>query len=113
MTAPWFDPDHYAWIPGTVYGVLAGVMGGLAGWLVPRGRAKNFILRAWFGMWAAAVALLIVGVVALAEEQPWGIWYGMLLPGVIGTLVIGANSLVIRNRYRDVESRRLAAKDLF
>jgi len=63
-------------------------------------------------VWAVAVALLIVGIVALADGQPWGVWYGLLLPGAIGTLVVGANSVVILKRYREVEERRLAAKDL-
>jgi hypothetical protein len=112
MMQPWFDPNHYAWIPGTVYALAAGLMGGLVGWLVPRGRARDFILRAWFALWAVAVVLLVAGFIALANHQPWGVWYGLLLPGAIGTLVVGANSLVILRRYRDVEERRLAAKDL-
>ena len=113
MTEPWFDPSLYAWIPGTAYGLVAGLMGGLVAWLVPRGKARNFVLRAWFMVWALALALLIMGFVALAAGQPWGIWYGLLLPGAIGILVVGANSLVILKRYREVEERRLAAKDLF
>jgi hypothetical protein len=108
----WFDPNLYAWIPGTAYGVVAAAMGGLVAWLVPRGRARGFILRAWFTVWAAAVALLIVGMVALINGQPWGVWYGLLLPGAIGTLVVGVNSLVILKTYRAVEERRVAAKDL-
>jgi uncharacterized membrane protein len=112
MTQPWFDPNQYAWIPGTAYGVVAGLMGGLVGWLAPRGRARGFILRAWFTLWFVAIALLVVGTVALINGQPWGVWYGLLLPGVIGTLVVGGNSLVILKRYREVEERRLAAKDL-
>jgi hypothetical protein len=112
FAAAWFDPNQYAWIPGAAYGVLAGLMGGLVAWLVPRGRAKDFILRAWSTLWALAVALLIVGLVALINGQPWGVWYGFLLPGAVGTLVVGANSYVILKRYRDVEERRVAAKDL-
>jgi len=112
MTEPWFDPIHYAWIPGTAYGVMAGLMGGLVAWLAPRGLARSFILRAWFVVWAVAVALLAMGIVALVNGQPWGVWYGLLLPGAIGTLVVGANSLVILKTYREVEERRLAAKDL-
>jgi len=112
MIQPWFDPYQYAWIPGTAYGVSAGLMGGLVAWLVPRGRAREFILRAWFVLWAAAVALLISGVVAMVNGQPWGVWYGLLLPGAIGALVVGANTLVILKRYREIEERRLAAKDL-
>ena len=113
MIEPWFDPNHYAWIPGTAYGLAAGLMGALVVWLVPRGRARTFILRAWFTLWAVAFALLVVGIVALANGQPWGVWYGLVLPGAIGTLVVGANSVVVLKRYREVEERRLAAKDLF
>ena len=54
MIQPWFDPNQYAWIPGTAYGVIAGLMGAMVGWLVPRGRARGFILRAWFTVWAVA-----------------------------------------------------------
>src|SRR5215471_2522872 len=86
MIEQWFDPNHYAWIPGTAYGLVAGIMGGLVSWLVPRGRARNFVLRAWFTIWAVAVTLLIVGIVALVNGQPWGVWYGLILPGAIGTL---------------------------
>ena len=111
MTEPWFDPSHYAWIPGTVYGIAAGLLGAIVGWLVPRGRARSLILRSWFTLWAAGVALLILGFVALIQGQPWGVWYGLLLPGAIGTLVVGGNSLVILKKYREIEERRLAAKD--
>ena len=110
MIEPWFDPDHYAWIPGTAYGLIAGLMGGLVAWLVPHGRARKFILRAWFTVWAVAVVLLGAGIVALSNGQPWGVWYGLLLPGTIGTLVVGVNSLVILKRYREIEQQRLAAK---
>src|SRR5581483_7542783 len=113
MIDPWFDPNLYAWMPGTAYALLAALMGGLVGWLVPRGRARTFILRAWFTLWAIAVALLIIGLVALVSGQPWGAWYALLLPGAVGTLVVGGNSLVILKSYRVVEQRRLAAKDLF
>jgi hypothetical protein len=87
-------------------------MGCLVAWFVPRGRARRFILGGWLALWVAAVALAGVGLVALSAGQPWGVWYGLLLPGVIGTLVVGGNWLVIRKGYRQVEQRRLAAKDL-
>src|SRR5579863_8925820 len=112
MMQPWFDANHYAWIPGAAYGVIAGLMGGLVGWLAPRGRARVFILRGWFALWAIALVLHVAGFVGLAQGQPWGVWYGLLLPGAIGTLVVGANSLVVRKTYEKVEERRLAAKDL-
>jgi hypothetical protein len=111
ITEPWF-PIQYAWVPGTLYGVAAGGMGAIVGWLVPKGRARQGLLRAWFSLWAVAVILLLAGVAALLGGQPWDVWFGILLPGVIGTLVVGANSLVILKAYREIETRRLAAKDL-
>lgn len=113
MMEPWFDPNHYAWIPGAAFGLAAGLMAALVAWLVPHGRARNFVTRAWFALWAISVALLIVGAVAYLRGQPWGVWYGLLLPGAIGTLVVGGNSFVILKRYSDIERRRVAAKDLF
>jgi hypothetical protein len=112
MTEPWFDPNLYAWIPGTAYGVIAGAMGALVGWLAPRGRYRSLVLRGWLALWAAALLLLILGIVALALRQPWGVWYALLLPGAIGTLVVGGTSAVIRKRYIEIERQRMAAKDL-
>lgn len=109
---PWFDVNHFAWIPGTAYGVVAAVLAVLVGWLVPRGKARALVLSAWFTLWVAAMVLLVIGLIALRIGQPWGVWYALLLPGAIGTAVVGANSLVIMRRYREVEERRLAAKDL-
>lgn len=111
MIDPWFA-NQYAWIPGTAYAVLAVLAAGMVGWLAPRGRARTGVLRGWFALWSVALALLIVGLVALSSGQPWVVWYSLLLPGVVGTIVVGATSLAILKRYRDVEQRRLAAKDL-
>jgi len=112
MTQPWFDAELYAWIPGTLYGVAAGALGAAAGWLAWHGRARGFVLTAWKALWLAALVLLAVGVIALVQGQPWGIWYGFLLPGVIGACVVGANFFTILRRYREMEQRRLAARDL-
>jgi hypothetical protein len=102
MIQPWFNPDSYAWIPGTVFGGVALLLGGLVVWLVPQGRAKPFILRAWIGLWLVAFGLLGTGAFALFAGQPWGVWYCFLLPGVVGVFVLGGNFLFILKRYREV-----------
>lgn len=112
LIEPWFDPNHYAWIPGTAIGLAAGLMGALAGFLASRGRARNLVLRAWLALVGAGVALVIAGIIAVARGQPWGVWFGLLLPGLIATTVVGVNTTTILKRYREVEERRLAAKDL-
>jgi hypothetical protein len=112
MTEPWFDIARYAWVPGTAYGLAAALMGALVGTLAPRGRWRNFVVRAWLLLWLAAVVMLAAGVTGLIVHQPWGVWYALLLPGAVGTLVVGINSYAVLKAYRLVEERRLAAKDL-
>ena len=112
MTDPWFDPRLYAWIPGTVLGVVGGILGSLGGMLAPRGKARMLVLGLYGTVLCATVLLLIVGLFALYLGQPYGVWYGLLLPGVIGTAVFGALLPVICKRYREAEERRLAAQDL-
>ena len=108
MTEPWFDPNRYAWIAGTAFGGVALALGALAAWLVPKGRAKGFIVGSWVSLWVVAIVFLLAGIMALGHSQPWGVWYGLLLPGVVGTAVLGGNLLIILKRYREVEQRRLS-----
>jgi hypothetical protein len=46
------------------------------------------------------------------QGQPYGVWYGLGLPGLIGPLVLGPLWFIMRVRYREAETQRLAAKDL-
>jgi hypothetical protein len=104
MNEPWFDPQAYAWIPGTVFGTLGGVMGAVAGNLAPKGRAKSFVLGAWWAFIAVGVLFLVIGVVALFSGQPYGIWYGFGLPGCLGTILFSVLLPVIKARYREAET---------
>jgi hypothetical protein len=106
MTQLWFNPHHYAWIPGTVFGAAALLLGGLAVWLVPQGRAKAFIVRTWLGLWIVAFGLLITGAFAVSADQPFGVWFGFLQPGMVGVCVLGGNLLVILKKYREVAQQR-------
>jgi hypothetical protein len=44
--------------------------------------------------------------------QPYGVWYGLLLPGVIGLIVLGSLSPVAVTAYRQAELRKIQARDL-
>jgi hypothetical protein len=44
--------------------------------------------------------------------QPYGVWYGLGLAGLIGVIVIGANLPVMFMAYRGAERRRVEAQDL-
>lgn len=104
MTEPWFDPNAYSWIPGTVLGVAAGVFGGVVGgYLAPRGKARRLALSIHIGLIIVSALLLIAGV---------GVWYGLGLAGVIGVLVLGVNLPTIIKVYQKAEQRRIAARNL-
>jgi hypothetical protein len=112
MTEPWFDPNRYAWIPGTCLGVAGGILGSLAGVLAPRGRAKGLVLGFHVLALVCCFVLFCIGLVALIQGQPYGVWYGLGFPGLLGLGVFGGLLPVVRMRYREAEQRRLAARDL-
>jgi hypothetical protein len=112
MNEPWFDANLYAWIPGTVLGSLGGIWGALVGTLGPFGKAKWLLMGAAWLLLAAAAVLLVLGVIALASGQPYGISYGLLLPGVGGLFIFGLLLPVAVLTYRQAEQRRIEAKNL-
>jgi hypothetical protein len=110
---PWFDPNAYAWIPGTLLGVLGGGIGGpLAGYCAPRGKLKRLVLGFYFGVIAVCVVLLVTGIIALVIGQPYGVWYGIGFPGILGVVLFGGLTPVVLKRYREAELRKSIADDL-
>lgn len=116
MSEPWFNVATFgAWYGGLVGGIggsLCGVLGGLAGMLAPQGKGRAFILGGMAFFACFGVANLLLGLVALLAGQPYGIWYGPLLCGLIFTVVVGSLIPVVRKRYREAEERRIQAEAL-
>ena len=108
----WFDPATYAWIPGTALGLLGGLEGTLAGLLAPRGKAKPLVLGIHIGCLIACAGLLLAGIVAKVEQQPYGVWYALGLPGLLGVFILGSLSPVLVRQYRAAEMRRSLGQDL-
>lgn len=111
MSAPWFEPNLYAWIPGTALGVLGGTWGSLCGVLAQSGKARAFVVGGAAVLLAASVGLLGVAIYALTQGQPYGIWYGLGLPGVIGTIMFSMFLPMSRRVYAQAEMRRMQARD--
>jgi hypothetical protein len=110
MTEPWFDPNHWAWLPGTVLGCMAGLWGAVGGILAPQGKARPLVYG--FGLLIVGMSALsfMAGLIALAAGQPFGVWFFLLPPGLCAVLV-GALLPVVRMRYREAEARRMQAED--
>ena len=111
MNEPWFDP-MWSWLPGTLLGCSAGLFGGLAGWLVPQGKGKTWIVGGLVVLLAASIVMLFAGVIAYVAGQPYAVWYGLGLAGLIGVVVIGVNLPMLLRQYRQAEERRMHAQDL-
>jgi MFS family permease len=112
MTTPWFDPNAWAWLPGTLFGCLAGLWGSLAGTLAPQGKARGLVVGTGWALIVVSLGFLVTAVVAYFVGQPYGIWYGLGLPGVLGVILFPSIFPIVLLRYRQAEERRMMAQDL-
>src|SRR5262245_36797538 len=110
MSEPWFN-EQWAFLPGTLLGVLGGLYGALAGCFAWQGKAKRLVAGLFWFMLIGSALLLLGGVAALVAGQPSGVWYGLGLAGFIGVIVLGATGPAVFRVYRQAEMRRLEARD--
>lgn len=103
MVEPWFDANEWAWLPGTLLGVFIGLWGSIAGALAPQGKARPMVLGLGWLLFGMSLVLLATGVAALVNGQPYGVWYGLGLGGLIGTVVLGPIFPIVKKRYREAE----------
>jgi len=106
----WWSPQQGG-LFGGIGGSLIGCLGGLIGWLVSKGKARNFVLAAVKCFIALGILLTIAGLVAVVFQQPYAVWYALLLPGVILILVFFLNLHSIQRRYDELEIRRMTSID--
>jgi MFS family permease len=111
MIEPWFS-NTYSFIPGVAVGMMGAVIGVLTGVLAPRGKYLQLLFTLYLLAIVASLVMLIAGAVALAAGQPYGVWYGLGLAGLIGVIVFGLTFGVARRRYQDSELRKMRAADL-
>ena len=112
---PWWnaqDGNLIGAYGGASIGVLAGIIGTLAGSLAPRGKAKSLVFTAFLSLLFIGVCSLVAGLVALAIRQPWHVWYPLTLLGGIITIVVPIQIPNLRARYSQAEQRKLQAEEL-
>ena len=114
MVEPWFDPVAFgAWYGGVVGGVggtLAGLLGGAIGVCAQRGALRRTLIGMMWFFVAFGIINILFGGLAYFSGQPWSIWYGPLLAGVILAVVMGSLIPVALRAYARAERRRLDAR---
>jgi hypothetical protein len=111
MHEPWF-PQSLVWLPGIILGCTAGLLWVLVSILAARGRGKALVFGLYWILLGASLMLLGTGLFAMAAGQPYGIWYALVLAGLIGTLVLGYYRAAIFNSYRRAALRRFFTQEL-
>ena len=107
----WWQDQMGGWI-GAVGGSAIGALGALIGLLTSLGRARRFVTAAAMGLVAGGSAAFLAGVVALAQSQPYAVYYPLLLGGLLGAVIPLGLLPAIRRRYEEMELRAMRAQDL-
>jgi hypothetical protein len=110
VVGSWWSPQQIGLIGG-IGGSVIGCFGALLGILVSKGKAHNFVLVTMKISIALGILLTLAGLVAVMLKQPYAVWYALLLPGVILTLVFSLNLPSIQRRYDELEIRRMTSVD--
>jgi hypothetical protein len=103
----WWSERTAGWIGGAA-GSAVGMLGALLGTLCTLGRGRRFV-AGLLALGVAGLALLAVGLVALALGQPYAVWYPLLLMGVLDPVLAFSLLPTARRRFEEIELRRMRA----
>jgi hypothetical protein len=103
--------DRMAAVVGGIGGVLIGCLGAVIEWLTVRGKAQRFVVNAVRVLIGVGVACALGGFVAVALRQPHGVWYALLLLGVLVVVIFPLRLRSYQDRYREFELRRMTSMD--
>jgi hypothetical protein len=112
MSEPWFDPNHWAWLPGTLLGCSVGFWGSLVGVLVPLGKGRTLVFGVGLLLAGLATASLIAGLMALALGQPFGVWFFLVVPGLPIAIILLVALAFLPRLYQIAEAQRMRAGHL-
>ncbi len=108
---PWWTDSQAGWIGG-IGGTVIGLLGAVGGLLASRGRARRVVLTSLYVLTFLAGLAAAAGVLALIREQPYSVWYVLLLGGGLGLALGIAGRITLQRAYTQHEMCRMRARDL-
>ncbi len=113
---PWLDPIRfgtwYGGLGGGLLGLSGAVLGAVTAALAPKGKGRSFILGAFTFMKWVGLVNLVIGLYAVYERQPYGIWYPLLLIGFLFALLFSLLRPIVCKRYDEAEQHSISAGTL-
>jgi hypothetical protein len=106
----WWTNQQGGWIGGLA-GCVLGILGGLIGLSTVLGKSRTITMGLCnFGL-AIGLASLFGGVIAAFLQQPFHVFYPLMLIGTISVIAIAVNLRKITQRFQAEEFRRMQAID--
>lgn len=106
----WWTNRHSG-LFSAILGALIGCLAALIGILSSCGKARGLVLGLMKAMFVAGLACLVLAAVALVLSQPYGVYYPLLLTGLLLTILPIALIRSVRKRYEQIELRKMEAMD--
>ena len=109
-TLQWWSGRAGGWVGatgGTVLGLLCAAIAVLA----VKGIARRTVMSLLVGMATVGVGGLTAGIIAACVRQPYGVFFPLLLGGVLCALMGGLGLALYPRVYQDIQLRRIRAKD--
>ncbi len=106
----WWTNRTAGWI-GAIGGASIGLLGALIGILNGMGKGKLVVITALRLLLIFGCVSLGAGIFALIQSQPYAVYYPLLLPGVLCTILSLSLYRGIIRRFEQIELRKMQAMD--
>jgi hypothetical protein len=110
FAAPWWG-TRGGGVVGATVGLMCGVYGGVMGILASWARGRRLSIPVMVGGLVVCGLMVLTALVAWASGQPYGVWYPLLLSGMITGMLTGTLIPVLKRRLEEDELRQMTALD--
>lgn len=107
----WIDARS-AGLIGGIGGALIGLWGAIIGVIASRGKARAFVFISVNVLLSLGLVSLVAGAVAYFSDQPYAVYFPLLLIGIILVAVIGKMRGSLLAQYEQLELKRMQSMDV-